>query len=279
MLYIIATPIGNLDDISFRALKILKEVDKIAAEDTRHSGQLLHHFNISKPLIALHDHNEQAQTNRFIEYLKAGEKIAIISDAGTPLISDPGFKLVRAAHEHNIKVIPIPGPCALITALCASGIPTDSFVFEGFLPAKSAARQAHLKTLIDEPRTLIFYESPHRILSTLADLGEILGAARKATLARELTKTFETIQYGELNQLIDFVKHDLNQQKGEMVIVVAGLTKAIKDTTAKLSPDVTKTLVILLKELPLKQAANLAAQITGARKKILYDYGLALLNK
>lgn len=279
MLYILATPIGNLEDISVRALKILQTVDKIAAEDTRHSGQLLSHFNISKPLIALHDHNEQAQSDRLIAYLLAGEKIAIISDAGTPLISDPGFRLVKAAHEHNIRVIPIPGPCALITALCASGLPTDSFAFEGFLPAKSTARQAQLQELSTEARTLIFYESPHRLQSTLADLVAIFGGARKATLARELTKTFETIKYGELQQLVDFVSTDVNQQKGEMVLVVAGLPKIANNTIDELSPEVKKMVTILLAELPLKQAAKLAAQITGERKKVLYDYGLALLDK
>lgn len=274
MLYIVATPIGNLDDISFRAIKTLAEVDKIAAEDTRHSKQLLHHLKIRKPLITLHEHNEQAQAERLIECLRAGEKIAIISDAGTPLISDPGFRLVKLAHENNIKVIPIPGPCALITALCASGVASDRFVFEGFLPAKSSARKTYLKTLSEEPRTIIFYEAPHRLKSALEDIGEIFGPMRHAALARELTKSFETIQYGELKYLINFVTNDLNQQKGEMVIVVAGSEKSV---ATEISPDAKKMLVILLEELPLKQAVNLVAKITRERKNILYDYGLTCL--
>lgn len=276
MLYIVATPIGNLDDITLRAIKILQQVDKIAAEDTRHSQQLLQHFKIRKPLIALHEHNERTQSNKLIEALKVGENIAIISDAGTPLVSDPGFRLVKLAHENNIRVVPIPGACALITAICASGLPTDRFIFEGFLPAKANARKARLAALRSEVRTFIFYEAPHRLLATLKDLGEIFGFKRHATLARELTKTFETIQYGDLQYLLNFVANDINQQKGEVVIVVAGKTTVSRNAAVDISAEAKNILVVLLKELPLKQAASLTAKITGTRKRELYNYGLTL---
>ena len=276
MLYIVATPIGNLDDISLRAIKVLQQVDKIAAEDTRHSQQLLKHLKINKPLIALHDHNEQTQSKKLIEDLKAGESIAIISDAGTPLISDPGFRLVKLAHENNIRVVPIPGACAVITAICASGLPTDRFIFEGFLPAKITARKSHLTTLKSEERTLVFYEAPHRLLDTLKDLGEVFGVTRHAVLARELTKTFETIKCGDIQYLFNFVANDTNQQKGEIVLVVAGVEKDTKDLAMEISSEAKIILAVLLEELPLKQAASLTAKITGERKRSLYNYVLTL---
>jgi len=276
MLYIIATPIGNLADISLRAIQVLKEVNRIAAEDTRHSRQLLQHYNIKTPVFAFHEHNEQAQTEKLVQCLLAGEKIALISDAGTPLISDPGYRLLRVVHEHNIKVVPIPGPCALIAALCASGLATDRFVFEGFLPAKSGARIKHLQDLRAEGRTLIFYEAPHRLKSTLIAMGEVFSPARQAVLARELTKTFETIQHGSLQYLLDFVTADLNQQKGEMVIIVAGQTQNKSSVAIELSSTAEKIMQVLIAELPMKQAVKLAAEITGANKKSLYNYGLQL---
>lgn len=276
MLYIVATPIGNLEDITLRAIKILTQVDLIAAEDTRHSQKLLQHFNIKKPLIALHEHNEKYQADKLITILQTGKSIAIISDAGTPLISDPGFKLVKLAHKHEIRVIPIPGPCAMIAAICASGIATDRFTFEGFLPAKNNLRKSYLQTLIDEPRTMIFYEAPHRLLAALTNLGEIFGLLRCAVLARELTKTFETIKYGTLAELLNFVTTDLQQQKGEIVIVIAGKAQATKAAVSAISSEGKHILTVLLKELPLKQAAQLTAKITGERKRELYNYALSL---
>ncbi|MGH8353523.1 MAG: 16S rRNA (cytidine(1402)-2'-O)-methyltransferase, partial [Pseudomonas sp.] len=221
-LYVVATPIGNLDDISARALKVLTEVALIAAEDTRHSLRLLQHFGIATPLAACHEHNERDQGGRFLARLLAGEDVALISDAGTPLISDPGFHLVRQARAAGIAVVPVPGACALIAALSAAGLPSDRFIFEGFLPAKATARRARLEQVKEEPRTLIFYEAPHRILECLEDLERVFGGARPALLARELTKTFETLKGLPLAELRAWVAADSNQQRGECVLLVAG---------------------------------------------------------
>ncbi len=268
----VATPIGNLDDISARALKVLAEVALIAAEDTRHSIRLLQHFGINTPLAACHEHNERDEGGRFLSRLLAGENVALISDAGTPLISDPGYHLVRQARAAGIRVAPVPGACALVAALSAAGLPSDRFIFEGFLPAKAAGRQARLSLLREEPRTLIFYEAPHRILECLQDMEVIFGAERLAVLGRELTKTFETLKGSPLKQLREFVEGDSNQQRGECVVLVAGWT-APEDEQA-VSSEVLRILDLLLAEMPLKRAAALAAEITGVRKNVLYQVAL-----
>jgi 16S rRNA (cytidine1402-2'-O)-methyltransferase len=272
-LYVVATPIGNLDDISARALKVLHDVPLIAAEDTRHSVRLLQHFGIATPLAACHEHNERDQGGRFLTHLLAGADLALISDAGTPLISDPGYHLVRQARAAGITVVPVPGACALIAALSAAGLPSDRFVFEGFLPAKAVGRRARLERVKEEQRTLIFYEAPHRILECLRDLETVFGAERPALLARELTKTFETMKGLPLAQLRAFVEADSNQQRGECVVVVAGWSAPENEDV--LSSEVLRVLDLLLKEMPLKRAAALAAQITGVGKNLLYQAALA----
>ncbi|MBD9396234.1 16S rRNA (cytidine(1402)-2'-O)-methyltransferase [Pseudomonas sp. PDM11] len=271
-LFVVATPIGNLDDLSARALKVLGEVALIAAEDTRHSARLMQHFGIGTPLAACHEHNERNEGNRFIERLLAGDDVALISDAGTPLISDPGYHLVRQARAAGIRVVPVPGACALIAALSAAGLPSDRFVFEGFLPAKTVGRRARLELVREEPRTLIFYEAPHRILECLQDMREVFGGERQALLARELTKTFETLQGMPLEQLCEWVAADANQQRGECVVLVAGW-QAPEDEAA-VSVEALRVLDLLLAEMPLKRAAALAAQITGVRKNLLYQAAL-----
>ncbi len=269
-LYIVATPIGNLSDISERAIKILQEVDLIAVEDTRHSGKLLQHIGVSTPMLALHEHNEDKKVQDIIDKLLAGAQIALISDAGTPLISDPGYQLVKAALLAGIKVSPIPGPSALVTALSVSGLPSDSFIFEGFLPNKSSGRIKKLGALSAESRTLIFYEAPHRIVACLQDMLQIFGAKRTAVIARELTKTFETIKNDSLENLLEWVQADTNQQKGEFVVLVQGKEK---DNTV-VNSEAESILNTLMQELPLKQASHLASKITGIKKNTLYQIGL-----
>ncbi len=271
-LYVVATPIGNLDDISARALKVLRSVALIAAEDTRHSIRLLQHFGIAVPLAACHEHNERDEGGRFLARLQAGDDVALISDAGTPLISDPGYHLVRQVRAAGIAVVPVPGPCALIAALSAAGLPSDRFIFEGFLPAKAAGRRARLELLKEEPRTLIFYEAPHRILECLEDLEVVFGGERMAVLARELTKTFETLKGLPLEALRAWVAADSNQQRGECVVLVAGWQAPEGDEA--LSAESLRVLDLLLKEMPLKRAAALAAEITGVRKNLLYQAAL-----
>ena len=271
-LYIVATPIGNLDDITLRAIDTLKRVDLIAAEDTRHSGLLLQHLGIKARLYSLHDHNEQEKAQVLIEKLQAGLSIALISDAGTPLINDPGYHLVKACRENGIKVVPIPGACAAITALSVAGLPSDKFIYEGFLPAKSKARQDNLASLITEPRTMIFYESTHRLLETLKDMQTIFGADKQIVLAKELTKTWETIVSLPVNELIDWLNQDASRQKGEFVLIVAGYTESNKD----IDPKAINTLKLLQKELPLKKAAAITAEIYGLKKNQLYQIGLNL---
>jgi len=271
-LYVVATPIGNLEDISARALRVLKEVSLIAAEDTRHSSRLLAHFGIQTPLAACHEHNEREEGGRFLGRLQAGENIALISDAGTPLISDPGYHLVRQARAAGVAVVPVPGACALIAALSAAGLPSDRFIFEGFLPAKAAARRARLETLKEEPRTLIFYEAPHRILESLRDFEDVFGGGRVAVLGRELTKTFETLKGLPLGQLRAWVEADSNQQRGECVVLVEGW-HAPQDESA-VSAESLRVLDLLLAEMPLKRAAAIAAEITGVRKNLLYQAAL-----
>ncbi len=272
VLYVVATPIGNLDDISARALRTLSEVALIAAEDTRHSSRLLQHFGISTPLQACHEHNEREQGGRFLARLQAGEDIALISDAGTPLISDPGYHLVRQARAAGIRVVPIPGACALIAALSAAGLPSDRFIFEGFLPAKAAARRTRLALLREEPRTLIFYEAPHRILECVEDMQAIFGGERLALLGRELTKTFETLKGLPLAGLREWIAADSNQQRGECVLLLAGWEASPGEPAV--GAEALRVLDLLLAELPLKRAAALAAEITGVRKNLLYQAAL-----
>ncbi|MGN0927094.1 16S rRNA (cytidine(1402)-2'-O)-methyltransferase [Ectopseudomonas mendocina] len=271
-LYVVATPIGNLDDISARALRILRDVALIAAEDTRHSARLLQHFGIETPLAACHEHNERDQGGRFLARLQAGEDVALISDAGTPLISDPGYHLVRQARAAGFAVVPVPGACALIAALSAAGLPSDRFIFEGFLPAKAAGRRARLDQVREEPRTLIFYEAPHRILECLQDMRDVFGDDRPALLARELTKTFETLQGLPLAELCDWVAADSNQQRGECVVLVAGWQAPAGEEAV--SAEALRVLDLLMAEMPLKRAAALAAEITGVRKNLLYQVAL-----
>ncbi|OCG50286.1 16S rRNA (cytidine(1402)-2'-O)-methyltransferase [Gilliamella sp. Choc5-1] len=269
-LYIVATPIGNLDDITLRAINTLKSVDLIAAEDTRHSGLLLQHLGIKAKLFALHDHNEQEKSHLLIEKLKVGLSIALISDAGTPLINDPGYHLVKACRDNNIQVVPIPGACAAIAALSVAGLPSDKFSYEGFLPAKSKARQDSLAKLIDEPRTMIFYESTHRLLDTLQDMQTVFGANKRVVLAKELTKTWETIVSFTISELIAWLNEDTNRQKGEFVLIVEGHVKTDNDIDQK----AINTLKLLQKELPLKKAAAITAEIYGLKKNQLYQIGL-----
>lgn len=270
-LYIVATPIGNLDDITHRALSVLKSVNIIAAEDTRHTKILLQHFAINNTLFSLHDHNEQQKSDVLIEEIKKGKSIALVSDAGTPLINDPGYFLVKKCHEANIRVIPIPGACAAITALCASGLPSHSFCYEGFLPAKQKARLNALQVLQEETRTIIFYESPHRIVDCLQDIVQIFGENRSITLAREITKTWETITNKPAAELLEWVKSDNNQQRGEIVLVVEGYKKP---DGFVISAQILQTLTLLKQELPLKKAAALTATIYGINKNALYKLGI-----
>ena len=271
-LYVVATPIGNLDDISARALTILRNVALIAAEDTRHSARLMQHFGIGTPLAACHEHNERDQGGRFLARLLAGDDVALISDAGTPLISDPGYHLVRQARASGVAVVPVPGACALIAALSAAGLPSDRFIFEGFLPAKAAGRRARLEQVKEEPRTLIFYEAPHRILECLQDMQSVFGDERPALLARELTKTFETLKGMPLAELAAWVASDSNQQRGECVVLVAGWQAP--EGEEAVSAEAMRVLNLLLAEMPLKRAAALAAEITGVRKNLLYQVAL-----
>lgn len=270
-LYIVPTPIGNLGDITQRALDVLQRVDVVAAEDTRHTGLLLQHFAISARLFALHDHNEQQKAEQLLAKLQEGQSIALVSDAGTPLINDPGYHLVRRCREAGVRVVPLPGPCAAITALSAAGIASDRFCYEGFLPAKTKARQDRLQQLVEETRTLIFYESTHRLIDSLADLATVLGETRYVVLARELTKTWESIQGAPVGELLAWVKEDENRRKGEMVLIVEGF----QPDESVLSADVLRTLALLRTELPLKKAAALAAEIHGVKKNALYRHALA----
>lgn len=277
VLYIVATPLGNLGDISLRAIEILKQVDRIAAEDTRHSAKLLAHYGITTSTLSLHEHNERDRIAVLLDKLAAGETIALISDAGTPLISDPGYHLVKAARHAGMKVIPIPGASAVISALSVSGLRTDRFVFEGFLPSKQSARRQQLQALVEESRTIVFYEAPHRLVDTLQDMQEVFGAEREVCLAREMTKTYETITSQSLGVLLEWVKQDANQQKGECVILVAGNDQTRETATHEIS--LRELLQVLLAELPLKQAVKLAVAITGEKKNPVYDLALEISQK
>lgn len=269
-LWVVATPIGNLDDLSTRAGTVLRQVPLVAAEDTRHSSPLLARIGSRARTVSLHEHNEREQVTRLVELLLQGSDIALVSDAGTPLISDPGFRLVRAAREAGIEVSPVPGPCAAIAALSVAGLASDRFVFEGFLAAKASARRQRLAELAADPRTLIFYESGHRIVESLRDMGTVFGAQRQVVVARELTKVFETVLSGSLEEIGARVDADPNQQRGEFVVLIAGASG--EDASATLAEG-RRVFKLLCEEMPPARAARMAARITGAPRKQLYAPG------
>jgi 16S rRNA (cytidine1402-2'-O)-methyltransferase len=271
VLYIVATPIGNLDDITQRALRVLSEADLVAAEDTRHSMKLLQHFGIRASLVSLHEHNEERHMDKVLAPLADGKTVALISDAGTPLINDPGFRLVREARRRGVAVRPVPGASSVVAALSVAGLPTDRFAFEGFLPAKAAARRERLSALREDARTLVFLESPHRILDTVDDLFAVFGPEREAVVARELTKTFETVHGAPLGELREWLRADPNQQRGEFVLLVAGAPASEVEPE---QAEAERVLKILLAELPVKQAAKLAAELTGLPRNRLYSLAL-----
>lgn len=272
-LYIVATPIGNLGDISQRALDVLRSVDLIAAEDTRHSSRLTQHYGITTRLVSYHDFSSAARENAILADLQGGKKVALISDAGTPLISDPGYSLVSRARQLLVPVIPVPGACALTAALSAAGLPTDRFVFEGFPAHKKGARRQLFEQLAEEPRTLVFYESPHRIAESLSDMCDIFGALRQAVVCRELTKTWETIHGDTLQGLCHWIMADDNNRRGEFVVIVHG---APARGDEQLSAEAERLLRVLMEELPVRQAATLAARLTGLKKNALYKKALEL---
>ncbi len=265
-LYVVATPIGNLDDITVRAVAVLGAVDAILAEDTRHSRTLLTHHGIARPLLSLHEHNESERIPVLLDRLRAGQSLALISDAGTPLISDPGFPLVRAVRAAGLAIHPVPGPCAAIAALSVAGLACERFCFEGFLPARPGPRRQCLEALRAEPRTLVFYESGHRIEETLAAMVEVFGAEREGVLARELTKLFETVLVGSLADIAARVAADPDQRRGEFVLLVAGNAAA---DAARLA-DGRRLYARLVEELPPSRAARIAADLSGAPRKALY---------
>lgn len=274
ILYLVATPIGNLADFSFRAVETLRKVDFIAAEDTRHSRPLLDHYGIAKPLVALHEHNEDVASSRLMERLLAGESAALISDAGTPLINDPGYPLVRLARQHGVRVVPIPGPCALVTALVASGLPTERFAFEGFPPRTGQARRVMLEKLVGETRTLVFYESSHRVVDFVRDIASIFPPERPIAIARELTKRYETIVTTTMSLAVEWFEADSNRQRGEFVVIVQGAPPAPAGDA--LTQEQLRVLNLLLEECSVKSAAALCARITGVRKDLAYRAALAL---
>ena len=273
VLYVIATPIGNLQDISARAIEKLNEVDLILAEDTRYSKRLLEHFGIKAVMHSCHEYNERESVPYLLDLIQQGKSIALISDAGTPLISDPGFQLVKSAHERNIRIVPVPGPSALITALSIAGIAVDKFIFEGFLPEKDQARRKRMEMLADETRTMVFYEAPHRILEFLDDASRIFGTERTVCLCRELTKKFETIKRDSLENLLAFIRSDSLQQKGEFVVIIAGRENRMDTENNEFS----RIINILLKhDITIKQASAIVAEITGGRKNKIYKLALEL---
>jgi len=271
-LYIVATPIGNLGDISQRAIDVLTQVDVIACEDTRHTGKLLSAFSIKNKTMSLHDHNERQRQEQVASLLQEGKTIALVSDAGTPLISDPGFHLVRHCRSLGLNVSPVPGACAAISALSVAGLPTDRFSFEGFLPSKSGARQATLSALADESRTMVFYDAPRRAIDTVQDIVATLGGERYIDIARELTKTFETIHSDTADNFLAWLEQDANQLKGEMVLIIEGYKAAENE----ISKEVINTLKLLLAEMKPKKACAIAAEIYGVKKNALYEVALSL---
>jgi len=271
-LYVVATPIGNLADISQRAAEVLAKVNLIAAEDTRVTNKLLQHLGITGRMMSLHEHNELKRSEQLLSHLRHGEDIALVSDAGTPLISDPGFPLVRRVREAGIRVVPVPGPSAIISALSVAGLPTDRFVFEGFLPGKAASRRTRLEQFQSETRTLVFYESPHRVLACLKDMRDCFGSDREAVVARELTKTFETVRNGTLAELCEWMEQDTNQQRGEFVLLIAGADSVESPQQV----DEKHVLKVLLDELPVKQAAALAARICEGKRNHFYQLALEM---
>lgn len=273
-LYVVATPIGNLADFSFRAVEVLKQVDLIAAEDTRHVKMLLQHYGINRPLISLHQHNEDKASQGLVDKIKDGQSIALVSDAGTPLLSDPGLPLVKLAKQEGMEVSPIPGACALIAALSASGLPITRFTFEGFLPRTSSARKSFFQDKLKDATTWAFYESSHRIQATLEDMLAIFPADHEICVAREITKLHETIVKDELARVAELVKTDENMRKGEFVVIVAGHT--VENEGRELSDDQLRILKLLMEECSIKTAAALAAEITGQRKKLLYQTALEM---
>ena len=272
-LYVVATPIGNLGDITLRAIETLKSVDAIAAEDTRHTSGLLSHFGISKKLIAVHEHNEQQSAEKLLAQLKNGDNIALVTDAGTPAVSDPGAIVVKVVREAGVKVVPIPGVSAVVAALSASGITQNGFYFHGFLPASGAARRKQLEALKMQTVTLVLYEAPHRIIECVEDLAKVLGENRKITFCRELTKTFETIYTCLLNEASAWLQADSNQQRGEFVLLIEAAPIV---EVEEISAEAQRVLKCLLAELPLKQAVALATEITNLKKNDLYEFALAL---
>ncbi len=269
-LYVVATPIGNLMDLSQRAVEVLTQVDIIACEDTRHTGRLLSAYNIKNKTLSLHDHNERQRQEYIGQLLKEGKSIALVSDAGTPLISDPGFHVVRYLREQKLAVVPVPGACAAIAALSVAGLPTDRFSFEGFLPSKSGARQSKLAELTSEPRTMVFYDAPRRAIDTVQDINDVLGGHRQIVIARELTKTFETIHADSAENILAWLQDDPNQLKGEMVLIIEGAHIDPNDI-----PEVAiKTLKLLLSEMKPKKACAIAAEIHGVKKNALYQFAL-----
>lgn len=274
-LFVVATPIGNLGDMVPRAVEVLQSVDLIAAEDTRRSGQLCSHFDIRTTLVAYHDHNEEAQAKKLIEKLEAGKCIALVSDAGMPLISDPGYRLLSNIRERGFEVTVIPGPCAAIVALAGSGLPSDKFQFLGFPPSKQTARKKWFSDFSNNTETLVFYESSHRILASLKDVAEVFGATRKITLARELTKTYETWLTGDVAEVLSLVQDDPNQQKGEFVVVLEGSAEFMSAADASIA----KYMEVLIKELPIKKAAAITAELLGLKKSECYEVGLKVQKK
>lgn len=272
-LYVVATPIGNLGDMSQRAVETLKSVDLIAAEDTRHSARLMQHFAIPTRLVSYHEHSASAREDAILRALNEGKAVALISDAGTPLISDPGYGLVVRVRAASYPVLPVPGASAITAAISAAGLPSDRFSFEGFPPHKASGRRQMYEALANEQRTLVFYESPHRIRESLADMAQVFGDERQAVICRELTKTWETIHGDSLAGLCDWLQQDDNNRRGEFVVLVHGAAKVAQ---LALSTETERTLKILMRDLPLKQAAALAAEITGNKKNALYKRGLEL---
>lgn len=271
VLYVVATPIGNLGDMTARAIDVLREADIVAAEDTRHAGALLTHFGLRAKLISLHEHNEERRIEALVAHLAAGRRVALVADAGTPLVSDPGYRIVAAAWARGFRVSPVPGACAVIAALSCAGLPTDRFVFEGFLPAKRSARRERLEGLSAEPRTMVFYESPRRLTECLRDMAAVFGDDREAVVAREITKLHEQILPGTLAELIGWVDEDENARRGEIVVLVRG---APERSRTGLDENAIRVLTTLLTELPVKQAVRLTAAATGTPKNLLYAHAI-----